>query len=105
MLDETSIMDENGLIWMKMVKMDEFLATKILFLGLNFAKNRLEVKNLLFGKISRVKETLTRIIVTCTNMHIAFKSEGQPFTRPSKKHVISMGVSMVPKESFNFGIS
>jgi hypothetical protein len=36
--------DENGFKWMKMVKMDEFLATRMFFLGPNFTKNRLEVK-------------------------------------------------------------
>jgi hypothetical protein len=43
--------DENGFKWMKMVKMDEFLATRMFFLGPNFAKNRPEVKkNCLLAK-------------------------------------------------------
>jgi hypothetical protein len=40
--------DEKGFKWMKMVKMDEFLATSTFFLGPNFAKNRLEVKKFAF---------------------------------------------------------
>jgi hypothetical protein len=38
--------DENGFKWMKKVKMDEFLATIMFFLGPNFAKNRPEVKKI-----------------------------------------------------------
>jgi hypothetical protein len=38
--------DENGFKWRKMVKMDDFLATRMFFLGPNFAKNRLEVKKI-----------------------------------------------------------
>jgi hypothetical protein len=42
-----------------MVKMDDFLVTRIIFFGPNFAKNRLEVKkNSPSGKISPVKKTL-----------------------------------------------
>jgi hypothetical protein len=40
--------DENGFKWMKMVKKDEFLATRMFFLGPNFTKNRPEVKKIAF---------------------------------------------------------
>jgi hypothetical protein len=42
-----------------MVKMDEFLATRMFFLGPNFAKNRPEVKkNSPSGEIPPAKKTL-----------------------------------------------
>jgi hypothetical protein len=50
--------DENGFKWMKKVKMDELLATRIYYLGPNFAKNRPEVKNSPSAEISPVKKTL-----------------------------------------------
>ena len=49
MLDDTTEKwMKMGVIWMKNGQIDEFLATRIFFLGPNFARNRLEVKKIRF---------------------------------------------------------